>query len=248
MKKLILTFTLVLLSVAFLTADVYIKTKTHTGAMEMMGQKQPAKDQLSEQWIGKDKFAQTTGNRSVIMDLAQKKLFIANHGNKTYVETSLPLDMSNLLPAQFAQMMAMMKIKITVNPNNQTKTVGSWNCSGYDVVMEISGMMPIKMNMKIWASKDVPFDWKKYSDEMFPSVMKASMGQMNIGENVIAEFKKIKGFQVASEITMNMMGNDMKVTTKVLEIAKKSAPAGVYAVPAGYTKNEKFSMADLQQR
>lgn len=248
MKKLILVLTLIVFTTVFLCADVYIKTKTHMDAFEMMGQKQPAKDEISEQWIGNNKFAQMMKQQTIILDLDKKMIYIVNHGAKTYIETSLPLDMSKLLPEQMAQMMGNMKINVTVNPNGQTKKIGSWNCNGYDVVMDIQFMMPMKMKMLIWATTDVPFDWKAFADKMFPAIMKAQSVQMPFGDEVVKEFKKIKGYQVASEMSMNMMGTEMKVNTEVQEITNKPAPAGTYAVPAGYTKNEKFSMMDLQQR
>lgn len=248
MKKLILVLTLIVFTAAFLCADVYIKTKTHTDAVEMMGQKQPAKDTFTEQWIGKDKFAQIMGNMSTILDLGKKKVFIVMHGTKTYLEASLPLDLSKLMPEQMAQMMGNMKINVTVNPSGQTKKIGKWNCNGYDVVMDIQFMMPIKMNMKIWATKDVPFDWKVFVDKMYPVVMKATSMRMPFGDEVVKEYQKIKGFQVATEMSMNMMGTEMKMNSQVLEMTTKAAPAGTYSVPTGYTKSEKLSMTDMPRR
>lgn len=247
MKKFILILVLVVFSFAFLSADVYIKQKVHTDAFEMMGQKQPAKDEINEQWIGKNKFAQVMANQSIVIDLDKQVLVMVMHGSKSYIETPLPLDMSKLLPQQFAQMMSMMKIDAKVTPNGQTKKIGDWNCSGFDVVMNITGMMPMTMNMKIWASTDVPFDWKSFSEKMYPNVVKATMSTMNIGENVIAEFKKIKGFQVASEISMSIMGAQMSVTSTVVEISTKPAPAGVYAAPAGYTKKTQLNPMDMKR-
>lgn len=248
MKKLILVLTVVMFTTAFLCADVYIKTKSHTDAFEMMGQKQPAKDVISEQWIGKNKFAMTSTGQNVVVDLDKKVIYMINHASKTYIEATLPLDMSKLIPEQMSQMLSMIKINATVKPNGQTKTVGKWSCSGYDVVMDVSGMMPFKINQKVWASTDVPFDWKAYGEKMFPSLMKAQSMQLPIGDNVLNELKKINGFQVASEITMSIMGANMRITTEVEEITDKAAPAGTYSVPTGYTKSEKFSMTDMQQR
>ena len=62
----------------------------------------------------------------------------------------------------------------------------------------------------------------------------------------ITEFMKINGYQVASEMTMNMMGANMKVTSQVVEITKKDAPAGVYSVPAGFTKKDTLSLQDMR--
>ena len=222
MKKLIFVVTLVVISFVFLNADVYIKTKTHTGAFEMMGQKQPAKDQVSEQWLGDNKFAQISEGQTMVMDLNKNIIYVIYHGTKSYLEAKLPLDMSKLLPEQLAGMLSMMKMTVTVNPTGETKKVGKWNCTGYDINMKMSMM---EMKMKSWATKDVPFDWNAYMEKMFPHVMKMS-GSFGLDESAIKEFKKLDGYQVAMEMSMSMMGQEMKITSEVLEISKKSAPAG----------------------
>ena len=58
--------------------------------------------------------------------------------------------------------------------------------------------------------------------------------------------KKIKGFWISSETSSEMMGAKFRSVTETVEISKKSPPAGVYSVPAGYAKQDKFSMQDLQ--
>ena len=237
MKKLILVVTLVVISFAFLNADVYIKTKTHTDAFEMMGKKQPAKDQVTEQWLGDNKFAQISENQNMVVDLNQNVIYVIYPGTKSYVEAKLPLDMSKLLPEQAAAMMKMMKMTITVNPTGESKKVGDWNCKGYDINMS---MQMMTMKMKSWVTKEVPFDWKAFSEKMFPHVMKLS-GTMGLDENALKEFKKLEGFQVAMEMKMSLMGQDIKTTSQVVEISKKSAPTGIYSVPQGYTKQDKLT-------
>ncbi|MGD2091203.1 MAG: DUF4412 domain-containing protein [Candidatus Aminicenantes bacterium] len=237
MKKLIFVVTLVVISLAFLNADVYIKTKTHTDAFEMMGKKQPAKDQVTEQWMGDNKIAVISENQNIVMDLNQNVIYVIYPGKKSYVEAKLPLDMSKLLPEQAAAMMKMMKMTVTVNPTGESKKVGDWNCQGYDVTMS---MQMMTMKMKAWVTKDVPFDWKAYSEKMLPLVMKLS-GMMGLDENALKEFKKFEGFQVAMEMSMNMMGQEMKTSSQVVEISKKPAPPGIYSVPQGYTKQEKLT-------
>ncbi len=238
MKKLILVVTLVVISFAFLTADVYVKTKTHTDAFEMMGKKQPAKDQVTEQWLGDNKFAQIAENQTMVMDLKQNVIYVIYHGSKSYVEAKLPLDISKLVPEQMAAMMDMMKMAVTVNPTDESKKIGDWNCKGYDITMS---MQMMTMKMKYWVTKDVPFDWKAFSEKMLPHVMKLS-GGMGLDESALNEFKKLEGFQVAMEMTMSLMGQEIKSTSQVLEISKKPAPDGTYSVPQGYTKQDKLNM------
>jgi hypothetical protein len=146
-----------------------------------------------------------------------------------------------LVPKEMAAMMGgMMKMTVTVNPNGQTKTIGQWKCSGYDVTIQMM-MMPIKM--AVWASTDVPIDMEKFSS-LYGNVLKA---QLRLDDAAMKEIMKVKGFWIASEITAEVMGTKARSTTEVLEMSKKNPPAGVYSVPAGYTKRDTLSMEALQQ-
>ncbi len=242
MKKILIIITIILVSVSFLTADIYIKTKTHTNEMNFMGKKTPAKDVISEQWLGNKIYTNVTDKQIIIIDLNKNVIYMVNPSDKTYVETTLPLDMKKLLPAQVASMMSMMKMTIKVTPTSETKVIKGWKCKGYDMDMNMTMMT---MKSRLWVTKDVPFDWKKFRDEMGLETFKAAMASMSIGEDAINEFKKIDGFQVASKMTMSIMGQNVVTTSEVQEISKKAAPAGIYKVPAGYKKVEKIHMKGM---
>lgn len=233
MKKLLLVSILVLLSVTFLSADVYIKQQIKTSAF----MNQPAKDMLQEQWFGTNKIATITQDNSYAVNLNEKKFYLIYNKSKTYVEATLPLDISKLMPEQMAGMMKGMmdSMTVSVQPNGQSKKILNWNAKGYDVKMNMMGM---DMKMVFWAATDVPFDWKKLSSLSY-ELYKA---QMKVGEKFINEFKKIEGFPIAYD--MEMMGMKMSLTT--VEISDKPSPAGVYAPPTGYTKKDKMGMEDMK--
>lgn len=240
MKKAVLFAVVLFVAALMLPADIYIKTNVHTDAFEMMGQKQPAKDETTDQWLNEKQLFVKQGERVTILDLGKNAMYILNLKEKNYVEAALPLDMAKLLPPEAASMASMMKISVKITPNGQKRKIGQWNCIGYDVDMN---MMMMKMKMVIWASTEVPFDWKAFA-KMYSNVAKMQF----MDDASLAEFNKIQGFQVASEMSMDMMGSKMKVTSEVVEITKKPAPAGLYAVPAGFTKEKTLSMKDMQGR
>jgi len=240
MKKAFILVIVLFAAALLLRADVFIKTNVHTDGFEMMGQKQPAKDEVTEQWVGNNLLVNKAADKIMIMDMNKKLMFIVNPKDKTYVETALPLDMSKLVPKEAAGMMSMMKVTVKVAANGQTKKIGQWNCNGYDVDIN---MMMMQMKMKVWASTDVPFDWKSFA-KMYTNVSKMQF----MDDAAIAEFMKINGYQVASEMSMDMMGSKIKVTSQVVEISQKAPPAGTYSVPAGYTKKDTLSMSDMQGR
>jgi hypothetical protein len=141
-----------------------------------------------------------------------------------------------------AQMMSqMMKMTVTVTPNGQTKTVGQWKCSGYDVALNMM-MMPMKMS--VWASTDVPFDVDKFM-KLYTNVIKA---QLRLDDAAMQEMMKVKGYWIATEMNAEIMGAKMHNTMEVIEISTKSPDASVYSVPAGYSKKDKLSTQDMQNR
>jgi len=207
-----------------------------------MGQSQPAKDETTEQWLGDEKFAAITPAITIIVDLKKNMLYWVNNGNKTYVESPLPFDFTKIIDAQMAQMMSqMMKMTVTVTPNGQTKTIGQWKCSGYDVALN---MMMMPMNMSVWASTDVPFDVEQFM-KLYTNVIKATM---RLDDAAVQEMMKVKGYWIATDMNAEIMGAKMHSTTEVVEISKKTPDASVYTVPAGYTKKDKLSMEEMQQR
>ena len=242
MKKFLFLFILVALTTGIITADVYIKQKMHTDAINMMGQSQPAVDDFSEIWFTENKMAMHSPGTSIIVDMAKKVVFMVNIEGKTYVEMEIPVDFSKYIPEEAAQMAQMMlNTSVTVQPTGETMTINNWKCEGYDVNID---MMMMQMKTKVWASKDVPFDWKELMDKY----LEYSKVMMRLNDQSIQEMAKIDGFQIKSETSMNMMGSDIKSYQEVVEISQKAAPAGAYAVPEGFTKQDKLSSADLMKR
>lgn len=243
MKKLLSAVMIVLALATFAAADIYVKSKSHTDPISIMGQSQPAKDTIQEQWLGDDVFAMTSEDTGSVVDLKKNVIYIINHKNKSYLEAALPLDFSSLLPAEMAKMAAsMMKVTVTVSPNGQTKTVGQWKCNGYDVTMT---MMMMPMKMAVWATTDVPFDLDKFMSKAYGNMLAA---QLRLDEAAVKEMMKVKGFWISTDMSAEMMGAKIHSTMEVIEISKKTPPAGVYTVPAGYKKQDKLSAQDLQKR
>jgi hypothetical protein len=241
MKKIATLFMVVLMASLSLSAEIYVKTKTHTDPVSFMGQNQPAKDEIQEQWLADDKMAMVGKDQSFVVDLKKNIMLMINHSSKTYVETTLPLDLAKLLPPEAAAMAGMLNVSATVTPLNEKKKVGSWNCQGYTMNMSVMGMA---MPMKIWATTEVPFDASKFQG-MMAQMLK---GQMRLDDNSVKEMMKIKGFQVASEMNAEIMGMKIGSKSEALEISQKTAPAGIFSAPAGYAKRDKLNMEELTKR
>jgi hypothetical protein len=207
-----------------------------------MGQSTPAQDTVSETWIGDDVFATVAAEQIMVIDMKKNLAYFIYPKSKTYVETPLPLDFAKILPPEAAAMAGMLKMTATVTPTTETKKIGTWSCTGYDVNLTIMGMA---MKMRSWVSADVPFDAAAFNTKFLANMLK---GQMRLDDASAKEFAKMKGYQIASDMTGDIMGAKMHNTSEVVEMTKKAAPAGTYAVPAGFTKTATMSMDALQKR
>jgi len=242
MKRAVVVLVFAALAAPAAAADVYVKVRTRTAAMAMMGQTMPATDVENAVWISATRMASVAKDSSFIVDTEKNTVFLVNHQTKSYVEAALPLDFAKLLPPEAAAMAGMMTMSATVTPTTETKTIGQWPCAGYDVTMSMMGM-PLKL--KVWASERVPLDVAAFQAKFMPAILQ---GQMRLNAASVAEFAKIKGYQIATETTGEIMGAKIQTTTEVVEMVAKPAPAGTFEPPAGYTKKATLDMADLQRR
>ena len=224
-------------------ADGFLKQVTHTGAFEMMGQKVAAKDDTTTMWIGADRAASINGDTMTIVCIpAENSVLMINHQKKQYSKASLNMDeMIDKAMAdkgekdadQAAQAKEMMKAmmgqsKASVEPTAETKKIDNWQAKKYLVTLSM-GMM--NMNMQLWATEDIAIDYKLYQE-----LSNRMLKQMPGTESLTKEMSKIKGVVVLSTTELKMMGQPVTAETRLLEFSDKPAPAGVYAIPAGYTE------------
>lgn len=242
MKKLVLALVLLVAASPAFAGDIYVKVKSHSDAMSAMGQSQPARDDVSEQWFSGNRAAQSSKDSGFIVDLDKQVAYLIFHADKSYLEMPLPIDMVKVLPPEAQAMAPMLQMTATVRQTTETKSIGAYPCTAYDATLTVAGM---PMTMRMWTSTSVPGDLAAFAGKMLPIFMQATM---RLNPASVEEFAKVKGFQIATEITGDMMGAKIHTTTEVVEIAEKAAPAGTYEPPAGYKKKTALTMQDLMRR
>jgi hypothetical protein len=228
-----------------LHADVYIKQKNHTDGFSMMGQSQPAKDEMFVTWMTQDKARMDHGeDTSIIIRLDKNVMYLINHAEMKYAEMAIGgkedifsraiagSDLSGEEQAQAKKMMEgfskMMKPSVSVTATGETQKIKNWNCKKYNMTMS---MMGTKSTGEIWATEDIKIDYDLYRNLTY-----SIMGQTPGVEDMMKEMSKVKGVVVQSTSTVSMMGTDVKSTQELMEVSDQSAPAGTYEVPQGYKK------------
>ncbi len=245
MKKYLFVFVIVMVifTAVVMNADVYVKEKTHTDSVYHHGTVEPATDTVNEFWIGNKKMAAITEGRIVIIDLNQNRFIFANRKDKTYVETTLPLDLAKILPAQLQMRAAMFRTKGEVKETSETKKIGKWNTKCYEINTWIiyEGARLNQRDTKAWFTTNVPFDLNIYM-EILPIFLKLT----NYDETLINEMKKIKAVRVSSETMRYIDGKSVKSNREIVEMSEKNAPAGIYSIPKEFKKKDQLTMQDLR--
>lgn len=224
--------------------DYLIKKKRHTDAVEIMGQSQPAKDEGGTTWMGQNMMREDEGQtKSTIVRFDLKKIFIIEHDKKQYAEIDLPVDFDKILPPQAKQMMQMMNVTAKVTETQEAQTVNEWNCTKYLVEIGLSMMgMEMPMKMEMWVTKDLGIDMEQYTE--FYTEM---LSLQPMFKDFTAEFQKIDGYPVKTEMTMSMMGTETRTLEEVISVEELDPPAGTYDIPEGFTKTDTYNPFDQKR-
>jgi hypothetical protein len=245
-KRIILLVFLVLLLSFILCADVYIKSVERTKPYEMMGKKHGENVEIRETWLGKNQFALFGKEMSIIADYEKEKMFFLVNKTKEYFEFPTDVDMTKLqeiLPPKVANIISTIKVTdAKVNLDAGTKKIANWECkaSEFEMVFMIPAlnMMP-KFKIKVWATEEVPFDYKQYIDGMGEFYKRVLFSIIDIDEASSKELEKldtVQGFQVAADVTLSLFGSEMIMEGQYLEVVEKSAPPGIYSPPKDFKK------------
>ncbi len=238
------TVVLVIFLISSAFGDIYMKQKQHTDPISIMGQTQPAQDVVSETWITENKVAVSTPDQKILIDAAQQTMTMADHQKRTLA--TIPMDFSKMAEeggmsddekAQFQQFMGgMMNIDMTIQKTSETKKIGKWNCTKYIQTMNM-GMGTI--TSEIWATTDINVDQTMYT-KYTAGMMAQLPGVSQNLEKITKELEKIKGIQVYTSQSMDMMGQTIKTTSELLEYKEGNPPSDAFTLPTGYKKTNPF--------
>jgi hypothetical protein len=171
-------------------------------------------------WIAGDKLRRDEGDSSYILRLDRNKLYVVNHGDRTYSELPLPIDLSKIASPAAAQ------LKVQVITTNETKRIGGWSARKYKV--DLSNPAGLHLDTTIWASKDIA-SYQAYNR------MAASLAALQPGSGEWArKLEQIEGFPVVQEADVTMGTSRFRTREELVAVETREAPASAYEIPAGY--------------
>jgi hypothetical protein len=149
----------------------------------------------------------------------ESRMYYLVTNNRTYME----IPIQKRTPDEEAQ------IKVTVTKTNETKKIGNYNCTRYEVTTKgLEGLPPEGMTTQCWMTTDVDVadEYAKFADAVNRSE----------SSKVAAEMAKVKGFPM--QVVITTPDGKEYMTTTVTTVRKQDIPDSMFEVPAGYTKVE----------
>jgi len=225
-KLTVLWLLLLVVGAGVASADLKVIKKSHTDAFDVMGQAQPEKNVETLTWIGEGRLRADTETVSFIVRVDLERMYLVNHADQTFSEIELPVDLNKLLPPEMAQMMSAMTFEVAVEPREETRTIGDWDCRGYDVEMTSSAMT---MRSRMWVTTDVDADPENLG-AMTEQIVRLQPGMAKVA----AKMREIPGVRVLQEGVMTILGSEVGYGERIVSIESMDPPEGTYEPPAEY--------------
>jgi hypothetical protein len=243
MRLPLLVVLFLLVAVSCLHADTCIRHAQHTDGYYYGGRNNPPVDREYTVWIGDTKVVVVQEYRTVIFDMVDSTIVFINSADSTYIEASLPFELSTLMAEADASRLLMFQTVGEVGEIDSTSTFAAWACGGYGVHTWIpyEGTKYNEEEGIVWTTVEVPFDLDLYS-----SVNAHILRMRNYTEELIEQYMTMQGYPIYTSTDRYIKGFGVKSTDEVVTITQEEPPAGIYSVPDGFEKKDQLTLRDLE--
>jgi len=160
-------------------------------------------------WSSADRIVRMQDNTRMIGHLTSGASYMVDDKRKTCMEFPPQQDVGTQAAA-----------KVDVRKTGKTRQIGSWQAKGYELTVATDDD-PIEV--AVWISEDLAADVggeRAFAKRMLTADTAWLMTLFELG-----------GYPVRQEVSMD----PIKMISELVSVEEKSAPAGIYEVPAGYT-------------
>ena len=193
----------------------------------------------STQYIGTDRVRTSDGESDVIVEVGTGRLTVINHKKKEYYEVTreemlagmqkFEQQMSGPAGAMFEKMMGGKVGEVAVQKGAARKVAG-YACTNYTFSLGEN----IRYETCVTQGLQLPTAY--YDALRSPYAMMGPMGKRF--EKVFDEMQKVKGFPVAMNSTVNLMGKKVQTASEATEVRKGAIAAAAFQLPVGYKKKD----------
>lgn len=238
MNRILTAALLVLFSASAARADYCLTVREHRDGHYHHGSMQPAEDSENKIWFGENIIAIHQEDRRFIIDPGSQKLTVVEMKDSVYIETPLPLELSALVPEEQVMRLAKFPTVGEVEKLDETREIRGKNCDGYLVRTWVmyQGNRYNERESRVWVTTDIPV-----KGELLDLLSRTTVSLRNMSDELEADFAGISGINFLTETVEFSEGFEINSSTRVVKYGEMEPAADVYAIPDGFSKQEKLS-------
>lgn len=195
-----------------------------------------------EWWFGRNVMALLTEEWRYVFDKTRGRILVVNVKDKYVVAAPMTAGVQDLVEPGFLGALGRTQVNGTVTKSPNKRAVLGKECPG-TVVSEwiVSDNRHVfDRDRTIYASPDVPFDWRMNRD--------LTMWMVTFFNPQMAYFgglRSIDGFPLVETDVFTRNNQQMNYSTEVTEMRDVTPAPDFYEIPAGYARREKLSQRDV---
>ena len=200
---------------------------------------------MEEGWHAGNKVALIEGGRTFILDKEKNRFLFLNRNRKTYLEVPPPVIRATAHSPELARFLEERKASGRVESLRENQPILGRTCNGFRLInwSAYGGEQTDRGENIVWTTNDVPFNVALFDETLANMRLLIS----NKDEALLQEMQqRMKGFQMGIEQETGRFPFNRKYVMRVVEIAEKIAPAGIFNVPPDYTRLEKLDVRNLR--
>lgn len=242
MKRLLLLWIAFSSILANAHADLYIKEISKSKSY-FLGI--PSKTEIlnvTEIWIGDSVVVRSDSKRIFILDKRSNSFSVLNRKHRTYVEVTLPLNMYTILPRNLVGKFEERELVGFVQEVGDSVGMMNKSCASYlFTCWNSQAIVPKRTKVHVWATEDVPQDLSLYH-ELLDNIRIFH----NRGKKTRDELMEIRGIQLLNEMESGGFIQKKVYLDVVEQLTDKDPPEGIYDIPVGFERRDKFHLRDFK--
>lgn len=194
--------------------DYYFKEIVHADQYSWGSLQESTFLRNNELWLGQKRVTSTERGRTAIVDLTVDSMYILNPATYTYVATSIPPALPEILSDELQWKYKQEVTSARVELTNDSRVFCGRLCAKYEVTTwrESPGSRSDEREMVVWACNNLPTDCPAYRE-----MVRCMRTILNRNEAGIAELSRIDSVQMMIEMPEGGWFSGRKLVSEILE-------------------------------
>jgi hypothetical protein len=242
MRRTFIVALAVLLLAAAAVADIRVVGALRFEPNPQWGRKATDLALTREWWFGRNVMALLTEEWRYVFDKSRGRILVINVKDKYVVAAPMTAGAQDLVEPGFLDALGRTQVNGTLTKSPNRRTVLEKDCLGTVVSEWIvsDGRHVFDRDRTIYASPDVPFDWRMNRD--------LTMWMVTFFNPQMAYFgglRSVEGFPLVETDVFTRNNQQMNYRTEVTGMWDVTPAPDFYEIPAGFARKEKLSQRDI---